>query len=60
MNAAFQGRFAALSEEARLASMPEMLEFARRPDGTISTLIARYEIVRQRAIEGQFVVTVEV
>ena len=60
MLAALQDRFAALGEEARLASMTEMLAFPRRPGETISALFARYEIVRQRAaIEGQFVVSVE-
>ncbi len=60
MLAALQDRFAALGEEARLATMTEMLAFARRPGETINALLARYEIARQGAdIEGQFVMTVE-
>ncbi len=58
--AALQDRFAALDEEARLASMTEILEFARRPGESINTLLARYEIVRQRAaVEGQFAMSME-
>ena len=58
--ATLQDRFAALDEEARLASMTEMLAFSRRPGESINALLARYEIVRQRAAtEGQFVMSVE-
>ena len=57
---ALQERFAALDEESRLASMTEMLAFSRRPGETINALLARYEIVRQRAAtEGQFVMSIE-
>ena len=55
-----QDRFAALDEETRLASMTEMLAFTRRPGESINALLARCEIVRQRAAtEGQFVMSVE-
>ena len=58
--AALQDRFAALDEETRLASMTEMLAFARRPGESINALLSRYEIVRMRAAtEGQFVMSVE-
>ena len=57
---ALQDRFAALDEETRLASMTEMLAFARRPGESINALLSRYEIVRMRAAtEGQFVMSVE-
>ena len=37
-----------------------MLAFTRRPGESINALLARYEIVRQRAAtEGQFVMSVE-
>ena len=40
--------------------MTEMLAFSRRPGEAINALLARYEIVRQRAsVEGQFVMSVE-
>ncbi len=45
MLAALQDRFAALDEEARLASMTEMLAFAGRPGETINAVLVRYEIV---------------
>ncbi len=58
--AALQDRFAALDEETRLASMTEMLAFARGPGESINALLSRYEIVRMRAAtEGQFVMSVE-
>ena len=58
--ASLQDRFAALDEEARLACMTEMLAFSRRSGESINALLARYEIVRQRAAtEGQFVMSVE-
>ncbi len=57
---ALHARFSALEEESRLASMTEMLAFARLPGENINTLLARYETVRQRAaIEGQFVMSTE-
>ena len=58
--ASLQDRFAALDEETRLASMTEMLAFSGRSGESINALLARYEIVRQRAAtEGQFVMSVE-
>jgi hypothetical protein len=39
--AALQDRFAALDEETRLASMTEMLAFARRPGESINALLSR-------------------
>ena len=58
--AALHSRFAALDEEARLGSMTEMLAFQRKPGETVSAVLARYEIVRQRAAtEGNFVMNVE-
>ena len=47
--ASLQDRFAALDEEARLACMTEMLAFSRRSGESFNALLARYEIVRQRA-----------
>ena len=53
-------RFAALEEETRLTSMTEMLAFSRRSGESINALLARYEVVRQRAFtEGNFVMSVE-
>ena len=53
--AGIHARFAALEEESRLSCMTEMLAFQRKPHESINALLARYEIVRQRAaIEGQF------
>ena len=43
-------RFAQLEEESRLTAMTEMLAFARRHGEGIDALLARYEIVRQRAV----------
>ena len=58
--AGLQARFAALAEESRLKSMTEIMAFARKPGENINALLARYEIVRQRAaIEGQFVMSIE-
>ncbi len=58
--AALQHLFAALDEEARLASGTEMSALARRAGEAINTLFARYEIVRYRAVtKGQFVVSVD-
>ncbi len=60
MLGALQTRFAALEEETRLTSMTEMLAFTRRPGESINAVLARYEIVRQRAaVEGQFVMSME-
>ena len=57
---ALQRRFANLEEETRLQSMTEMLAFARKPDENINTMLARYEVVRQRAAnEGRFVMSIE-
>ena len=57
---ALQLRFANLEEETRLQSMTEMLAFARRPGDNINALLARYEVVRQRAAnEGHFVMSIE-
>ena len=41
-------RFSAL-EESRLTAMTEMLAFARRHGEGINELLARYDVVRQRA-----------
>ena len=60
MLGALQTRFAALEEETRLTSMTEMLAFTRRPGEAINAVLARYEIVRQRAaVEGQIVMSME-
>ena len=57
---ALQARFANLEEETRLTSMTEMLAFSRRQGETINSLLARYEVVRQRAAnEGRFVMSIE-
>ena len=57
---ALQLRFANLEEETRLQSMTEMLAFSRRPGENINALLARYEVVRQRAAnEGHFVMSIE-
>ena len=53
-------RFSALEEESRLTAMTEMLAFRRRHGQSINALLARYEVVRQRAaVEGQFVMSIE-
>ena len=60
MLAALHSRFAALDEESRLGSMTEMLAFTRKPDESVSAVLARYEVVRQRAAtEGNFVMNTE-
>ena len=57
---ALQLRFAKLEEETRLQSMTEMLAFARRPGENIDALLARHEVVRQRAAsESHFVMSIE-
>ena len=57
---ALHAGFAVLDEEARLTSMTEMLAFSRRPGESINALLARYEIVPERAaVEGQFVMSIE-
>ena len=57
---ALQSRFANLEEETRLQSMTEMLAFARRSGESINAMLARYEVVRQRAAnEGHFVMSIE-
>ena len=51
-------KFSALEEESRLTAMTDMLAFARRPSESINAVLARYEVVRQRAaLEGQFVMS---
>ena len=50
--AGIHSRYAALEEESRLTCMTEMLAFHRKPGENISTLLARYEVVRQRAAMG--------
>ncbi len=47
--ASLQDRFAALDEKARLECRTEMLAFSRRPGESINALLARYELVCQRA-----------
>ena len=57
---ALQLRFSNLEEETRLQSMTEMLAFTRKPGENINALLARYEVVRQRAAnEGHFVMSIE-
>ena len=57
---ALHAKFSQLEEESRLTAMTEMLAFARRNGESINALLARYEVVRQRAaVEGQFVMSVE-
>ena len=52
--------FAQLDEETRLAAMTEFLAFARRQGESISSVLARYELVRNRARnEGNFDMNVE-
>ena len=58
--AALHTRFAQLEDESRTTAMLEMKTFHRRHNEDISSLLARYETVRQRAaIEGQFVQSIE-
>jgi len=58
--ATLQSRYAPLDEETRLASMTKMLAFARKPNESINDLLARYEVVRDRAAtDGQFVMSTE-
>ena len=53
-------RFAPLGEEARLHAMADLLSFGRRNGEGINQVLARYEIVRQRArTEGLFVMSTE-
>ena len=57
---ALHAKFSALEEESRLSAMTEMLAFSRKQGEGINALLARYEIVRQRAaLEGQFVMSTE-
>ena len=57
---ALQLRFANLEEESRLQSMTELLAFTRYGGESINALLARYEVVRQRAAtEGRFVTSIE-
>ena len=53
--AGLHARWAPLEEESRLAATTELLAFCRNPGGTVNSVLARYEVCRQRAaIEGQF------
>ena len=53
-------RFAPLDEESRLRAAQEILSFARRSNETVDTLISRFEITRQRAMnEGGGAVSIE-
>ena len=57
---ALHAKFSALEEESRLTAMTEMLAFNRKPSESINALLARYEVVRQRAaVEGQVVMSTE-
>jgi hypothetical protein len=52
--------FAQLDEETRLAAMTEFLAFQRRSGESISSVLARYDLVRNRARqEGNFDMNVE-
>ena len=54
-------RFAQLADEARLAAMNELTAFQRRPHESINAVLARYQLVRQRAnTDGGFVMSVEI
>ena len=56
----FHARFSQLEKESRLTAMTEMLAFHRKSGETINALLARYEVVRQRAAnEGHFVMSIE-
>ena len=53
-------KYSQLEEESRLFAMTKMLAFVRRHGESINSVLARYEVVRQRAaIEGQFVMSSE-
>ena len=53
-------RFAQLADEARLAAMNELTAFQWRPHESINAVLARYQLVRQRAhAYGGFVMSVE-
>ena len=53
-------KFSVLEDESRLTAMTEVLAFSRRPSESINAVLARYEVVRQRAaLEGQFVMSTE-
>ena len=55
-----QERFGPLQEESRLTAMTEMLAFTRRPGESVSALLMRYDVVRQRAAaEGEFVMNIQ-
>jgi len=52
--------FSQLDAEVRMAAMTEFMAFQRRRDETISSTIARYELVRNRARgEGNFDMSIE-
>ena len=49
-------RFAQLADETRLAAMNELTAFQRKPHESINAVLARYQLVRQRAnADGGFV-----
>ena len=47
--AGLQNRVALLDDEHRLAAMTQLLAFSRRHGESINGMLARYEVVRQRA-----------
>ena len=53
-------RFAQLDDESRLQSMTELWAFDKQPGEDINSLLARYDVVRERAYrEGNFALTWE-
>ena len=57
---ALSERYARLGEETRLAALTELMQFTRRGREGIDALIARFDIVRQRANdEGQITMSVQ-
>ena len=46
-------RFAQLADEARLAAMNEITAFQRMPHESINAVLARYQLVRQGAIQTE-------
>jgi len=52
--------YAAYDEELRISAMTDMLNFNRRPNESIVSMFARYDLVRNRAAqEGGFGMTIE-
>ena len=47
--AGWQGRFAMLDDESRLAAMTQLLACQRHPSETINATLSHYDLVRQRA-----------